>query len=300
MAKNIKIAYLISCYKLPDQVVRLAKTLSRSGTTILIHIDKKSTNNYVEHIKKGLNDLDNVVYLRRHKCYWGDFGHVRATIKAINYLFNNQIDFDYFFVLTGQDYPIKSSEYINKFLADIACSYMDFFALPNKMWSDGMDRVEKLHINIRGKHYIVPGKPSKLIIQLLPKVSLFNKSGFSFYGGSSYFTLSRKHAKYVYDYLKFNPGYINFFKHTYISDEIFFQTLLLNSEYKQEIVNNNLRLIDWSGPDEYPTIFKANDFAKLRHSKALFARKFDTTKDSKVLDMIDNGVLVTNTPYKVN
>lgn len=175
MAKNIKLAYLISCYKLPDQVIRLAKALNSNDSIILIHIDKKSSKQYAEQIKAGLVDLDNVVYLRQHKCYWGDFGHVKATIKAINYLITNNTPFDYLFVLTGQDYPIKSPMQINKFLADKSVSYMNYSALPNKQWSDGMDRVEKIHLYVRGKHIIVPGKPSRLAIKSLPSVGLFKK-----------------------------------------------------------------------------------------------------------------------------
>jgi hypothetical protein len=64
----------------------------------------------------GIDHLSNVTFLKRHKCYWGDFGHVRATLEGIAYLFNNEIEFDYLILLTGQDYPIKPNREIETLL----------------------------------------------------------------------------------------------------------------------------------------------------------------------------------------
>ncbi len=83
---------------------------------------------------------------------------------------------------------------------------------------------------------------------------------------------------------------MRFFSKTYITDEVFFQTLLLNSKYKDEITNNNLHLIDWSGPVDFPTIFKSKDINKIMASKELFTQKFDMTKDKAILDKIDKNI----------
>jgi len=289
MAKEIKLAYIISCYKLPEQVVRLIKVLNTApGAFFLVHIDKKSPATYSQQIKRELFGLSNVVFLKRHNCYWGDFGHVRATVKAINYLVDSNTAFDYLTVLTGQDYPIKSNHYITKFLGNKSKSYIDYFPLPSKKWANGgMDRVEDLIINIRGKRVNVPRKVSDLVHSKLLKLDIAKQKDFKFYGGSSYFTLSIKHTRYIYHYLSKHKDYMRFFSKTYISDEIFFQTLLLNSKYKHEITNNNLRLIDWSGPVDYPTILESKDINKIMVSKELFARKFDITKDKAILDKLD-------------
>ncbi|NGY93813.1 beta-1,6-N-acetylglucosaminyltransferase [Bacillus megaterium] len=37
----------------------------------------------------------------------------------------------------------------------------------------------------------------------------------------------------------------NYFKYVLIPDEIFFQTILLNSKFKDEIINDNLTYINW-------------------------------------------------------
>lgn len=288
----MKLAYIISCYKLPDQVISLVNALNSKDSFFMIHIDKKTDIGYVKHLKKQLVGYENVVFLKRHKCYWGDYGHVRATLKAIRYLIEHDIAFDYFNVITGQDYPIKPISFIHKFFTDKTKSYMEFFPLPTKNWQGGgLDRLNRLHIQLGSKKIILPEKTSKYIHKIFFRIPVTKQNGFMFYGGSGYFSLSKKHVKYIYYFLKENKSYERFFRYSYISDEIFFHTILLNSKYSSQVVNNNLRLIDWSGPKEYPTIFRMKDFETIKKSKALFARKFDAKIDNDIIKKINKSIL---------
>ena len=56
-----------------------------------------------------------------------------------------------------------------------------------------------------------------------------------------------------------NPNHIlyNFCKTALIPDEMFFQTLLMHSEFKNTIENNNLRYIDWDSGPEYPRCLRS-------------------------------------------
>ena len=120
-------------------------------------------------------------------------------------------------------------------------------------------------------------------------------SSFKFrpFGGGSYWCLRKEHIQYIYDFVETdsNQEFINFFKHVHIPDEIFFQTILLNSPYKHQIINSHLRCIDWTRGREMPAILNINDFQNIVDSHSLFARKFDATKDAKILDTIDRHIL---------
>ena len=48
------------------------------------------------------------------------------------------------------------------------------------------------------------------------------------------------------------------------SDEMFFQTMLLNSHFKETVVNTNLRKIDWSVPETQPRIWLYGDIELLK------------------------------------
>src|ERR1700761_1322532 len=101
----MRIAYIISAYKCADLLIRLVHRLHTSTSIILIHVDKRTSRNQYTEMIAGVSHLPNVVFLKRHNCHWGDFGHVRATLKGLAYLFKNSINFDYLLLLTGQDYP---------------------------------------------------------------------------------------------------------------------------------------------------------------------------------------------------
>ena len=59
---------------------------------------------------------------------------------------------------------------------------------------------------------------------------------------------------------------------------------------KDRIVNDNYRYIDWSGGGANPKVLTLDDAEELKRSHKLFARKFDTTQDAAVLDVIDESL----------
>ena len=70
--------------------------------------------------------------------------------------------------------------------------------------------------------------------------------GYQPFFGSSYWCLTRECVTYVNAFVRENPDFVDFFKHLWIPDELFFQTIILNSPFKNRVVNDNLRCIDWS------------------------------------------------------
>ena len=73
-------------------------------------------------------------------------------------------------------------------------------------------------------------------------------------------------------------------------DEFVFQTILMNSHFKNNVVSNHYRYIDWSAGGPHPKLLDANDFEKMVNSDNLFARKFKTSHDSKILDLLDGYI----------
>lgn len=285
----MKIAYIISAYKYPEQLIRLIDRLNTDRTHFFVHLDKKTDDRIYFYLIDRLKHLSNVRFLERHKCYWGDFGHVNASIKGIKEIFKNNISFDYAVLLTGQDYPIKSNIQIETFFKqNEKKSFMQYFSLPFKVWPEGgLDRIEKWHFNLFNKHLTVPGK------RQLPK-------GLKPFGGSSYWCLSIECVEYIHDFVINNEDYVRYFKSVYIPDEIFFQTILLNSPLKDSLINDSLRYTKWAPQTASlkergsPMILGKNDFEDMAKSSKLFARKFDLTKDTDVLDLIDEKILSFN------
>lgn len=90
--------------------------------------------------------------------------------------------------------------------------------------------------------------------------------------------------KYILKFIKSNDGqYIKDFKYTACPDEYFFQIIIMNSEYKDSVVNNNLRYIDWSEGNNSPKIISIQDINQILKSDKLIARKFDIDIDKEIL-----------------
>ena len=111
----MKIAYLVLCHKNPNQIERLIKQLSSDNVDFYLHIDKK-----VSDIK--LKPKDNVYYVDekdRVDVQWASISMVYATIALIKKALCSNIKYDYYFLISGQDFPIKSNKFIESFLKKI-------------------------------------------------------------------------------------------------------------------------------------------------------------------------------------
>ena len=277
---RVRLAYIVSAYHRLGQVARLVRRLNADGATFFVHVDKKTDDGAYASLESSLDDLPEVTFLERHTCHWGGFGHVRATLKGIDELLRRGEDFDYAILLTGQDYPIKSNEFIERFFeAQQPRSFMGFSPLPSESWSPrgGLGRIEHRHLRLYGRHLRSPLK------RRFPP-------GLRPYGGGAYWCLSRDCIEYVARFVERRPDVVAFFRHVDIPDELFFHTILLSSELRDTIVNDNLRYIDWSR-GKRPAILGVRDLDALRASPKLFARKFDMDQDETVLDLIDRHLL---------
>jgi Core-2/I-Branching enzyme len=286
----MRIVYIILAHKNPRQVIRLVNALNAEKNLFFIHIDKKSGDEVHEIVSEFSSQLNNVYLLNNQKLYWGRFSIVEATIKIIDHILRENVEFDYLKLLSGQDYPIKSNAIINEVLASNKNkSFIEFSPIPSGKWmglgeiDGGMSRIQNWHVYL-SKNQLYPMK--------LPKIKRNFPKGFQPFIGSQFWCLSRDCAEYVSTFTKDNSKFIDFFRHVNIPDEVFFQTIVLNSHFKEQVVNSDLTYIDWTAKLANPKILRQEDLENLSQFSGLFARKFDSIEDSNILDLIDDKLLV--------
>ncbi|MGD8457105.1 MAG: beta-1,6-N-acetylglucosaminyltransferase [Anaerolineales bacterium] len=297
----MRIVYIILAHHLPEQLVRLVRKLNTETAIFLIHIDKKTDNETHKKMVDPLKDYTNVHFLKRITVHWGGFEHVHATFLGFEMIQTLNLDYDYVALLTGQDYPIKSNQQIEQVLQDSGRrSFIEFFPLPNPRWADengGVERINYWHFRAFGRnlvflkrdHFIHP--VSSHLYSALNAVFPLQRNppeGYELYGGSAYWCLTRECVEYIQKFIEEQKTFVKFFKHVLIPDEVIFQIILLNSPLKEQLVNDNLRYITWSSAAN-PYILLKKDFKDIITSPKLFARKFDSTIDADVLDLIDQA-----------
>jgi len=282
----IKIAHLIMAYKEPAQIERLIKKLSHPGFDFYIHVDKKSNFNDFAY----LSSLSNVFFTYTHiKIQWGSYNFTDAIIKCTNEILEKKEGYQFINLMSGQDYPLQSPDYIyNFFKENLHKSFVSFEAEGSDWWKSAIQRIEKYHMtnfSFRGRYII-----QFIVNKILPKRKF--PLPYKLYGTNctTWWAINRECAKYLVDFFQKNKQLQRFSTFTWAPDEFLIPTILMNSPFKNSIVNNNLRYIDWSGGGAHPKVFSSRDLMDLKNSDKLFARKFDLNVDSGILDQIDNFI----------
>jgi hypothetical protein len=314
----MKIAYLILAHRYPEQLIRLIESRNTEGASFFIHINKMTDDETHNKFVEGLSHLPNVRFIKRHVIYMFDFGHTQATIQGIQEIIESNIDFDYLVLGTGQDYSIKSNEYIKNFFQEnqgkIFLDYMDNTVITDGLWpTRSADNIDYWHIRLGKVRLVFPGALTlgshnrycntnkawfkvlsffwSALMPLFPFKRKFPE-GMTPYRGSAYWCFPKDCVKYLYDFMQNNPSFVNYFRYVDGPDEMFFQTILLNSPLKDRIVNDNLFYIDFENPNPTrPRVFEPCDFDRLVNSPKLFARKFDATRYVEIMNRIDQEVL---------
>lgn len=236
---------------------------------------------------KVLAGFDNVHFVEPQKIWCGTFSIVRAILTAMQQIVGADIHYDRLILLSGQDYPIKSNSQIQEFFRQAADqNYIDYFALSAKNkwtngegWYDAKRRTSDFCLRYRSKMVPLP------LNRKLPYSMVA-------YGGSPWWNLTQECVEYIVGFVENNHKYVSFMTNTFLSDEVFFQTLLLNSPLRSTVVNSNLRYIDWENANPTPpAVLMVEDFASLRQTPDLFARKFDIDRDPEIFDLIDQQLL---------
>jgi hypothetical protein len=279
----MKLAHLILVHTETGQLERLINRLSHPNADIYIHLDKKTPIGSFEHLK----NYRNIYFIKnRVKVYWGTYSIVQATLNGLKEIAASGKNYQYLNLLSEQDYPLKSQEFIHKHLSENPGKAFMYFLPFETEWLEALPRIHKYHFN----NFQIPGRYilQRIVNKVLPQRKL--PYGLLPVGRSQWFTIPMECVNYIIDYWESNGKLRRFIKLTWGPDEFVFQTILYNSIHKEKMVNEDLRYIDWSAGGVSPKTFSISDADALVSSGKLFARKFDINKDEAVLDYIDNSL----------
>ncbi|MDB5141106.1 MAG: hypothetical protein JWR12_3022 [Mucilaginibacter sp.] len=284
---NLKIAYLITFYKDIEHLGKLISSIQGPYVDIYIHNDKK--NNINLKILEGEYDEGKIFILNDTlSVNWGGFNLTKCFLLLMNTCRSNGV-YEYVFLISGQDFPLVCHEQINSFLQkNRGKEFVEFCKLPYPAWSNtngGYDRYEYFWpVDDMG----LDKSTEFMNYQKKMKLKRTFPSFLTPYGGSCWFTISYRLMEYICDYVNENKDELyEFFRYVLLADEILLQSIMLNSPFKNNIVNNNLRYIDWDSGPQYPKVLTIADYKKIYKSSRLFARKFDSATDCEIINLIE-------------
>ena len=256
--QTVNLAYIITVHKNPVQLARLIERLNTDGASFWVHVDQRTDRQTYASMVDGVRHLPNVWFLKkRFKCHYMTlFSAVQAVIQGIDELLQRGIPFDYLIYLTGQDYPIKTNAQIEAVLERAnGASYLSYLPLPYEGTHpaggriiQNASRIDCWHLHLFGRYVRLPLRKRSLVARVVNLFVLKKRRfpvGFKAYGGWAYWCLARQHVEYVHNFVNLHPAFVRFFRFVKSADEICFQTILLNSPFRHEIINDDLRCEDW-------------------------------------------------------
>lgn len=264
-------AVLILAHRDFDQLNRLVKYL-RPIFQVYIHIDKKFclTDKQLDTLKKNGAQVYSVYDVK-----WGSYSIVQATVflmKAALRDPNNQ----YFHLISGLDWPLQSPQNLYDYFENNNRIYMNYWPIkemkktgePEIWWVKyyfNYDRVNRR--TTFGKFY----HRFLLLIQTLTRINKLKKYHVDedeVYAGQEWVDIPRLPLEYSINKFENDPKWVKIFSTSFCSDEIWLQTMLCNSVYKDDIDKNIHRYINMTrkhgsrpailDDDDYDFICKGN------------------------------------------
>lgn len=268
-----KICFLVLAHKNKNQLMRLINHLKKDFD-IYMHIDKRS--------KLNMKSFDNVKIYKKIRTYHGDVSLVIATLFLLKEASKN--NYDRYIFISGQDVPLKSNKDIINFFT--ANRYKEFLSYTN-IKDDGFYEEMSFRLNTYnfGKFYrFFLHRNVRAFLSNLPFIKRTTPE--NIYYGSQWWNLTNDAVKYILEYTENNTNFVKRFKYTWGSDELFFQSILLNSQFKDNCINDSLRYILWNGGVPFDLKMKDYDNIKKNIKDHLFSRKFDENIDNDIIDRL--------------
>ena len=279
-------ALIITAYKDIEQIKRLIKS-SNKYFKLFIHIDKKSADIFDSLLK--INASNTYIY-SLYSVTWGGYSHLAAIIALLKIAIKHP-DINYFHIISGQDMIIKNfREFVDKF------EFSDKIYMTCTNISDSDSKVkERLNCWIPSANWNLKKFTIRCLVEsicLIQKIFHINRKRLGFfseiYKGMIWASMPKSVVEYVVAYISDDPTYLKDLSHTKIPEEFFLQTILMNSQYKDQIVCNNLRYTDWNSRNgSTPAILDETDYDKIINSGCFFARKIDSNISMKLIKMFE-------------
>jgi hypothetical protein len=284
----MKIAYLLFAYKNPKLIKKTVEFLSCEDASFFVHIDGKVALDQFASLRG-----ENVFFIEpRIPVYWAEFSGVEAIMHLIRQVLASPQRHDYFVLLRGSEFPLRSRRYIHNFLEQ---NRGREFITMKKMPAPGkpLSRINTLRF------------PStrpvlRFVFRALAKMGLAQRDyrkhlgDLEPYSGLTWWTLSMEACQYIIKFTQRDQKLAKFLMNTHAPEETFIHTILGNSPFKSQI-RRNLVYEDWSAQGARPEMINRNhlEFFVSQEEvsvqdlhgpgEMLFARKFSDDD----LDMVE-------------
>lgn len=280
MKKN---AFLLLLRDESEQAVRLAQQLDSLAFDIFVHVDGKSKSK-LGRIRKACK-FSEVIYVPRVTVGWAGYSMVKAEISLMKTAKDLPTEYKYYHLISESDLPIWTNERIANFFSDADREYVEIESVNETVNINRIKYFYPLQEKVGKKHNFF--WTLQKIFVLAEKIIRINRISnideqIVIAKGSQWFSITDEFVEYV---LEHSTLIDDVFKLSRAPDELFIQTILVNSPFKNRIsnvVDSNLRFIIWNGKNS-PQVLTSPDYEKITSSNKMMARKINCSVGSQSL-----------------
>ena len=294
----MKHAYLIIAHNEPNILKTLLLMLDDERNDVYLHVDTRAVELFNQFKDFQLKRGKLIILQNRIAVHWGDLSQVEVEYLLFEAALQNG-PYAYYHLLSGVDLPIKTQNYIHEFFQKHAGKeFIGFWNEPSHR-KDVYRKVYRYYLFTRyfkeGSSFVhgITAFIRNVCLGIQKLIKFRRKHTLdNFYKGFTWVSITDDFCHYLVD----RKAYImKTFKYTLCPDEIFIQSLIWNSPFRENIYDlsdaskGSVRAIDWQRGSPY--VWQPDDFDELKNSSCLFARKFS----SKYPDIIERLFTVYST-----
>lgn len=300
----MNICYLILTHNNPKHLERMLDAIRSPGSKAFIHLDKKTPMDEFRH----LAEREEVVFIeKRIPVAWGGFSDVQATLYLLEAVKTTGLEFDYFSLLSGTHYPVRSPEELKAYLTENkGREFINITAVPNEVAQKDFERFTLVYVDkVYHRRFGLPQKVTTFIARVINKLKFHRKfepalGDHKPYAGCQWWILSSDAIDYIMTWVEQYPKIVKFFGKTLLPDESFFQTIIGNSPFMPK-TQRDLTFTYWREPGApHPDWLTEEQIEKLYDDELIdtdvfgttdvyFARKF-RDESAPVVELIDQRI----------
>jgi len=250
---------------------QVARHWHAAGCPVVLHVDRIVPRDTYQSFVHALSDLENVRFCRRHRCEWGTWGIVAATQDAAELLLDTFDDVRHVYLASGSCLPLRPVQELNDYLAARPrTDFIESATTADVPWTVGGLDHERFTLRFpfswkKNRFLFDRAVAIQRAIRYRRKIP----NGIIPHMGSQWWCLTRQTLSAILQDPE-RPSYDAYFRHVWIPDESYFQSLA--RLYSTSIESRSLTLskFDFQGK---PHIFYDDHLQLLRRSDCFVARK---------------------------
>lgn len=267
----MSVGFIMMCHTALHRAAQVARHWAERDCPVVIHVDRRVDAKRLDEFRKRLEDLQNVRFCRRHACDWGTWSLVAAMQTASEGMLAWFPQVRHVYAASGSCLPLRPVSELRAYLdARPQTDFIESVTTADVAWTMGGIDLERftLHfpfawkrqrwlfdraVDLQRRLGVQRAVPDELVPHL----------------GSQWWCLTRQTLSAILQDPE-RERYDRYFRHVWIPDESYFQTLVRLYSLNIESRSLTLSKFDFQGK---PHIFYDDHLQLLRRSDCFVARK---------------------------